>query len=78
MQLELEAIKLFDLIVADLHLSLKDIKGLNYLYDYIHEWRFAMWEVSFFKEFKPRDGSPKHLFVIALKLFIPIIFCNIF
>lgn len=76
MQYELEAIKLFDLIVADFHLSLKDIKGVNSLYDYIHEWRFAIWEVNIFKEFKLRDESSKHFFVIALRLFIPIIFCE--
>jgi hypothetical protein len=49
MQFESEAIKLFDLIVVDLHLSLKDIQGVNFLYDYIHEWIFAIWEVVIFK-----------------------------
>lgn len=54
MQLECEAIKLFDLIMSNIQLSLKDMKVWRF--DYIMDWKLATQEVDFFKEFKPRDN----------------------
>jgi len=56
MQLEVEAQKLYALIITNLALFVKDTSDLSSLLDYIQEQRLTTWEIAFFKEFKSKDG----------------------
>jgi hypothetical protein len=56
MQLEVKAQKLYALIVTDLALSIGDTNDLSSLLNYINEWKLTIWETTFFKEFKSKDG----------------------
>ncbi len=56
MQLEVQALKLYDFMVYDLELTIRDVHGVVSLAGYIQGWRQSIWESSFFWKFKTWDG----------------------
>ncbi len=48
MQLEVQALKLYDFMVYDLELTIRDVHGVVSLAGYIQGWRQSIWESSFF------------------------------
>jgi hypothetical protein len=56
MQLEVEVFKLYDSMVFNLELIIKNVLRVVFLASYIQGWRQSIWEFGFFQEFKTRDG----------------------
>ncbi len=59
LQLEIEVFKLFDAIVSDFSLVVREVSNMISLSSHIQQWRLAVWEICVFREFKPNDGIQK-------------------
>jgi hypothetical protein len=55
-QLEEEAMALYASTIIDLKDIISNTINIMILKDYISEWWSKMWESTFFKEFKAKDG----------------------
>ncbi len=56
LQLEVEAIKLFDSTIRGLHVTIDQLVNISSFIDYIHKWRLQLWELAFYKKFKIKGG----------------------
>ncbi len=60
MQLKVEALKLYAIIVTNLSFHVQDFLEVISLESYILEWWEIIWEICSFREFKPRDNVQKN------------------
>ncbi len=60
LQLEIEELKLFDATILDFSLVIREVLDIIFFSSYIQQWRLAIWETSFFWEFKPKHGIQKN------------------
>jgi hypothetical protein len=56
LQLEIEAFKLFDVIVSNFSLVVREVPNMISLFSHIELWRLPIWKTCFFQKFKPKDG----------------------
>jgi hypothetical protein len=56
MQLEVEALKLYDSTISNLELNVRDVPRVVSLAYYIQGWRQSIWVYDLFQEFKTRNG----------------------
>ncbi len=52
----MEALKLYDSMVFNMELIMRDFLGVVFLAYYIYGWKESIWESNFFREFKTWDG----------------------
>jgi hypothetical protein len=52
-----EAIKLFDLTIRDLNVTIDQLVKVPSLLNYIKKWRFELWELTFYREYSKVKGE---------------------
>jgi hypothetical protein len=55
----MEASELFENMVKDLGVSILDYVEMYNIEYFIKRWRLELWELAFFHEFKPKEGTSK-------------------
>jgi hypothetical protein len=74
LHLDIEAFKLFDVIISNFGLTMKEVLDMISLFSYIQQWRLAVWETCFFQKFKPKDAVlQKHGFYAPSKVITMIV-----
>ncbi len=74
LHLDIEAFKLFDVIISNFGLTVKEVLDMISLSSYIQQWRLVVWETCFFQKFKPKDAVlQKHGFYAPSKVITMIV-----
>lgn len=54
LQIDIEVFKLFDVIISNFGLTMREVLDMISLSSYIQQWRLVVWETCLFQKFKPK------------------------